>query len=111
MFAAVVPGIDSFSYFYTLFMTPLSCSQAFFFRSIPCLAPFYLAFFTPLYHLVNICRSFAVRQSVRRHRQHGLDRRGCRAPLAVPVQTHEKKNYRLIFQAALCSFSLSGAII
>jgi lipooligosaccharide transport system permease protein len=60
MFAAVVPGIDSFSYFYTLFMTPLFLFSGIFFPldSMP-RAVTYIAFFTPLYHLVNICRSFA----------------------------------------------------
>lgn len=57
MFAAVVPGIDSFSYFYTLFMTPLFLFSGIFFPldTMPALVSD-LAFFTPLYHLVNICR-------------------------------------------------------
>jgi lipooligosaccharide transport system permease protein len=60
MFAAVVPGIDSFSYFYTLFMTPLFLFSGIFFPldSMP-RAVSQLAFFTPLYHLVNICRSLS----------------------------------------------------
>ena len=60
MFAAVVPGIDSFSYFYTLFMTPLFLFSGIFFPldSMPT-AVARLAFFTPLYHLVNICRAFS----------------------------------------------------
>lgn len=60
MFAAVVPGIDSFSYFYTLFMTPLFLFSGIFFpldTMPPIVAK--LAFFTPLYHLVNICRSLS----------------------------------------------------
>lgn len=60
MFAAIVPGIDSFSYFYTLFMTPLFLFSGIFFPldAMPG-AVTHLAFFTPLYHLVNICRNFS----------------------------------------------------
>ena len=60
MFAAVVPGIDSFSYFYTLFMTPLFLFSGIFFPldSMPRVVD-YLAYFTPLYHLVNICRTLS----------------------------------------------------
>lgn len=60
MFAAVVPGIDSFNYFFTLFMTPLFLFSGIFFPlegMPPVVAK--AAFFTPLYHVVNICRSFA----------------------------------------------------
>jgi lipooligosaccharide transport system permease protein len=60
MFAAVVPGIDSFSYFYTLFMTPLFLFSGIFFPldSMPHVITD-IAAFTPLYHLVNICRAFS----------------------------------------------------
>jgi lipooligosaccharide transport system permease protein len=60
MFAAIVPGIDSFSYFYTLFMTPLFLFSGIFFPldSMPPVVAD-LAFLTPLYHLVNICRAFS----------------------------------------------------
>jgi lipooligosaccharide transport system permease protein len=60
MFCAVVPGIDSFSYFYTLFMTPLFLFSGIFFPldTMPHAVSF-LAFFSPLYHLVNICRAFS----------------------------------------------------
>jgi lipooligosaccharide transport system permease protein len=60
MFAAVVPGIDSFSYFYTLFMTPLFLFSGIFFpldTMPPVVAK--IAFFTPLYHLVNLCRALS----------------------------------------------------
>ncbi len=59
-FAAVVPGIDSFSYFYTLFMTPLFLFSGIFFPldSMPSLVKD-LAAVTPLYHLVNVCRAFS----------------------------------------------------
>jgi lipooligosaccharide transport system permease protein len=60
MFVAIVPGIDSFNYFYTLLMTPMFLFSGIFFP-IDTLPPVVskIAFFTPLYHLVNICRSFA----------------------------------------------------
>ena len=60
IFAAKVPGIDSFSYFYTLFMTPLFLFSGIFFplESMPPIVAD-LAFFTPLYHLVNVCRALS----------------------------------------------------
>jgi lipooligosaccharide transport system permease protein len=60
IFCAVVPGIDFFSYFYTLFMTPLFLFSGIFFPldAMPRIVAD-LAFFTPLYHLVNICRAFS----------------------------------------------------
>jgi lipooligosaccharide transport system permease protein len=58
--AAIVPGIESFNYFYTIFMTPMFLFSGIFFP-LNTLPPIILkiAFFTPLYHLVNICRSFS----------------------------------------------------
>ena len=60
MFCAIVPGIDSFSYFYTLFMTPLFLFSGIFFPldAMPHVVSL-LAFLSPLYHLVNICRAFS----------------------------------------------------
>jgi lipooligosaccharide transport system permease protein len=60
IFTAVVPGIDSFNYFYTLFMTPMFLFSGIFFpiSSLPAVVG-KIAFFTPLYHLVNICRAFS----------------------------------------------------
>lgn len=60
IFAAIVPGIESFNYFYTLLMTPMFLFSGIFFP-LDNLPPLVLkiAFFTPLYHLVNICRSFS----------------------------------------------------
>jgi lipooligosaccharide transport system permease protein len=60
IFAAIVPGIDSFSYFYTLFMTPLFLFSGIFFPldSMPHVVSD-IAAFTPLYHLVNVCRSLS----------------------------------------------------
>jgi lipooligosaccharide transport system permease protein len=59
-FCALVPGIDSFSYFYTLFMTPLFLFSGIFFPldSMPPVVA-HLAFLSPLTHLVNICRAFS----------------------------------------------------
>ncbi|TAN39580.1 MAG: ABC transporter permease [Nitrospirae bacterium] len=60
MFAAIVPGIDSFNYFFTLFMTPLFLFSGIFFpvQTLPPLVA-QIAWFTPLFHVVNICRAFA----------------------------------------------------
>lgn len=60
IFVAIVPGIDSFNYFYTLFMTPMFLFSGIFFPldNLPPLVSS-IAFFTPLYHFVNVCRSFA----------------------------------------------------
>jgi lipooligosaccharide transport system permease protein len=59
-FVAKVPGIDSFNYFYTLFMTPMFLFSGIFFplSGMPAIVE-QIAWFTPLYHFVNICRSFA----------------------------------------------------
>jgi len=58
--AALVPGIDSFNYYYTLFMTPMFLFSGIFFPldSLPRIVS-QIAFFTPLYHLANICRSLS----------------------------------------------------
>jgi len=58
--SSIVPGIDSFNYFNTLFMTPMFLFSGIFFPfdSMPA-AVSKVAFFLPLYHLVNICRSFS----------------------------------------------------
>ncbi len=60
MAAAIVPGIESFNYFYTLLMTPMFLFSGIFFplNTLPPMVA-QIAFFTPLYHLVNICRALA----------------------------------------------------
>ncbi len=60
IFTAIVPGIDSFNYFYTLLMTPMFLFSGIFFPldNLPSVVT-KIAFFTPLYHLVNTCRSLA----------------------------------------------------
>lgn len=57
---ALVPGIDSFSYFFTLLLTPSFLFSGIFFP-IDTLPPVVtkIAFLTPLYHLVNVCRAFS----------------------------------------------------
>lgn len=58
--AAIVPGIESFNYFYTILLTPMFLFSGIFFP-LDTLPPIIskIAFFTPLFHLVNICRSFS----------------------------------------------------
>lgn len=57
---ALVPGIDSFSYFFTLLLTPSFLFSGIFFP-LDTLPPLVakIAFFTPLYHIVNIFRAFS----------------------------------------------------
>jgi len=60
IFTAIIPGIDSYNYFYTLFMTPMFLFSGIFFplnNLSPVVAK--IAFFTPLYLLVDICRGLA----------------------------------------------------
>jgi lipooligosaccharide transport system permease protein len=60
IFTAIVPGIDSFNYFFTLGITPMYFFSGIFFP-LDELPPIIekIAFFTPLYHLVNVCRSLS----------------------------------------------------
>jgi lipooligosaccharide transport system permease protein len=57
---AIAPGIDSFSYFFTMVITPMFLFSGIFFP-LDSLPPVIskIAFFLPLYHLVNISRSFS----------------------------------------------------
>ncbi len=57
---AIVPGIDSFNYYYTLLMTPMFLFSGIFFP-LDGLHPVFarIAFFTPLFHLATIARSLA----------------------------------------------------
>jgi lipooligosaccharide transport system permease protein len=57
---AIVPGIDSFSYFFTLLLTPSFLFSGIFFPldTFPHIIT-RIAFFTPLYHLVNVCRALS----------------------------------------------------
>lgn len=58
--ASIIPGIDSFNYFYTLVMTPMFLFSGIFFPidTLPVIVRT-IAFFTPLYHFVNVCRSLS----------------------------------------------------
>jgi lipooligosaccharide transport system permease protein len=60
MYAALVPGIDYFNYYFTLFMTPMFLFSGIFFP-LENLHPVAtkIAFFTPLYHMVNVTRGLA----------------------------------------------------
>jgi lipooligosaccharide transport system permease protein len=60
IFTALIPGIDYFNYFFTLFMTPMFLFSGIFFPldRLPSFAE-KVAFFTPLYHLVNVTRSLS----------------------------------------------------
>lgn len=62
--AAIVPGIESFNYFYTLFMTPLFLFSGIFFplTGLPPLVE-QIAHISPLYHLVSACRALAQGQT------------------------------------------------
>lgn len=57
---AIVPGIDSFNYFYTLLITPMFLFSGIFFpldKLPPIISD--IAYFTPLFHLVNVARALA----------------------------------------------------
>jgi lipooligosaccharide transport system permease protein len=60
MCVALVPGVDSLNYFYTLFMSPMFLFSGIFFP-LDGLPSFVgkIAWFTPLFHLTNICRALA----------------------------------------------------
>lgn len=60
MVTSLVPGVDSFNYFYTLFMTPLFLFSGVFFPVT--VLPHGLreiADFTPLFHVTSICRAYS----------------------------------------------------
>jgi lipooligosaccharide transport system permease protein len=60
-FTALVSNISLFNYYFTLFITPLFLFSGIFFpvEALPLWAQ-RLAFFTPLYHVVLICRNLAL---------------------------------------------------
>jgi lipooligosaccharide transport system permease protein len=59
-FTALIPKIDLYSYFFTLFITPMFLFSGIFFplERLPA-ALEAVAWFTPLYHLVNLMRELA----------------------------------------------------
>ncbi|MBP7528643.1 MAG: ABC transporter permease [Syntrophorhabdaceae bacterium] len=60
MCVALVPGVDSLNYFYTLLMSPMFLFSGIFFPldSLPSFVS-KIAWFTPLFHLTNVCRALA----------------------------------------------------
>ncbi|MBI5207432.1 MAG: ABC transporter permease [Candidatus Firestonebacteria bacterium] len=60
IFISIIPGIDSLNYFFTLLITPMFLFSGIFFplNNMPDIVK-NIAFFTPLYHLVNVCRAFS----------------------------------------------------
>ena len=61
LFTSLIDRIDLFSYYFTLVITPLFLFSGIFFpiEDFPAPVP-QVAWFTPLYHAVNICRGLAV---------------------------------------------------
>ena len=60
MCVALVPGVESLNYFYTLLMSPMFLFSGIFFPldNLPAIVG-KIAWFTPLYHLTNVCRALA----------------------------------------------------
>ena len=61
LFTSLIDRIDLFSYYFTLVITPLFLFSGIFFpiEDFPAAVP-QVAWFTPLYHAVNVCRGLAV---------------------------------------------------
>jgi lipooligosaccharide transport system permease protein len=61
LFTSLIDRIDLFSYYFTLVITPLFLFSGIFFpiEDFPAPVP-QVAWFTPLYHAVNVCRALAV---------------------------------------------------
>ena len=61
LFTSLIDRIDLFSYYFTLVVTPLFLFSGIFFPidDFPAPVP-QVAWFTPLYHAVNVCRALAV---------------------------------------------------
>jgi lipooligosaccharide transport system permease protein len=60
LFTSLIYQIDYFSYYFTLVITPLFLVSGIFFPvdDFPAPVP-QVAWFTPLYHAVNVCRALA----------------------------------------------------
>ena len=60
LFTSLIERIDLYAYYFTLVVTPLFLFSGIFFpiEDFPSPVP-EIAWFTPLYHAVNICRSLA----------------------------------------------------
>src|SRR3712207_404079 len=61
LFTSLIQSIDLYAYYFTLVVTPLFLFSGIFFpiEDFPSPVP-EIAWFTPLYHAVNVCRSLAV---------------------------------------------------
>ncbi len=61
LFTSLIERIDLYSYYFTLVVTPLFLFSGIFFpiEDFPAPVP-QIAWFTPLYHAVNVCRALAV---------------------------------------------------
>jgi lipooligosaccharide transport system permease protein len=61
LFTSLISSLDLYSYYFTLVVTPLFLFSGIFFPidNFPAPVP-QIAWFTPLYHAVNVCRSLAV---------------------------------------------------
>jgi lipooligosaccharide transport system permease protein len=60
LFTSLISGIDFYAYYFTLVITPLFLFSGIFFpiEDFPSPVPG-IAWFTPLYHAVNVCRGLA----------------------------------------------------
>jgi lipooligosaccharide transport system permease protein len=65
LFTSLIEHIDLFAYYFTLVVTPLFLFSGIFFpvENFPAPVP-QVAWFTPLYHAVNVCRELATGPSV-----------------------------------------------
>ncbi len=65
LFTSLISSIDFYAYYFTLVVTPLFLFSGIFFPIEPFPAPVpQIAWFTPLYHAVNVCRSLATGPSL-----------------------------------------------
>jgi lipooligosaccharide transport system permease protein len=60
LFTSLIQRIDFYAYYFTLVVTPLFLFSGIFFpvENFPAPVP-QIAWFTPLYHAVNVCRALA----------------------------------------------------
>ena len=65
LFTSLISSIDLYSYYFTLVITPLFLFSGIFFpvEDFPAPVP-QIAWFTPLFHAVNVCRALAIGPSV-----------------------------------------------
>ncbi|HZY57957.1 MAG TPA: ABC transporter permease [Rubrobacteraceae bacterium] len=65
LFTSLIPSIDLYAYYFTLVVTPLFLFSGIFFpiEDFPAPVP-QIAWFTPLYHAVNVCRALATGPSL-----------------------------------------------